>query len=148
MLDPEFARSLADGFRRVVGRPLVPPGERAAEWLYHDAPFGLLAHDAGADPLFTYANTVAQRCFEYSWDEFVGLRSRLSAEADRQEDRERLLAAVREHGFVEGHRGLRIAKSGRRFWIEEVLMWNLVDEHGRRTGQAALFPKWTYLAQP
>lgn len=146
MPDAAFARSLSDSFTRFVGRPLVPPGEPAASWLYQDAPFGLLAHDAGADPVFTYANAVAQRCFEYSWHEFVGLRSRLSAEADRQDDRERLLAAVREHGFVEGYRGLRIAKSGRRFWIEDVLMWNLVDERGRRRGQAALFPRWTDFA--
>lgn len=140
-LDPSFARLLRDSFARFVGRALVPEGKPVASWLYLDAPFGLLAHDAGADPRFIYANLTAQRCFEYSWPEFTGLRSRLSAQRDRQEDRDRLLAAVRAHEFVEGYRGMRIAKSGRRFWIEDVTMWNLT-EGGHRHGQAALFANW------
>ncbi|ABW14794.1 conserved hypothetical protein [Parafrankia sp. EAN1pec] len=41
------------------------------------APFGLLAHDASTDPLFVYANKTAQQRFEYTWDEFVGMPSRL-----------------------------------------------------------------------
>ena len=48
-------------------------------WLYEHAPFGLLAHDTSADPRFVYANSTAQGCFGYAWEEFVGLPSRLSA---------------------------------------------------------------------
>jgi hypothetical protein len=141
-LDPGLARLLCDSYARFVGRALVPDGKAAASWLYLDAPFGLLVHDSAADPRFIYANLTAQRCFEYSWSEFTGLRSRLSAEQDRQEDRDRLLAAVREHGFVEGYRGMRIAKYGRRFWIEDVTMWNLTNANGHRHGQAAVFTNW------
>ncbi|MDF2264260.1 hypothetical protein P2Q00_02245 [Streptomyces coacervatus] len=36
-------------------------GETARR-LYEDAPFGLLAHDTCADPIFTCATTTAQRC--------------------------------------------------------------------------------------
>jgi len=36
----------------------------AAGWLYM-APFGLLAHDESADPLFVYANLTAQQRFGY-----------------------------------------------------------------------------------
>jgi MEKHLA domain-containing protein len=141
-LDPEFARLMCDSFAQFVGKDLVPDSQPAARWLYEEAPFGLLAHDAGEDPLFIYANRTAQACFEYSWDEFVGLPSRASAEAGAQEDRDRLLAKVNERNFADGYRGLRTAKSGRRFWIEDLVMWNLVDGDDNRRGQAAMFPRW------
>ncbi|MFD8646950.1 MEKHLA domain-containing protein [Streptomyces mirabilis] len=54
-------------------------GGETARRLDEDAPFGLLAHDTSADPIFIYANSTAQRCFEYTWHEFVRLPFRLSA---------------------------------------------------------------------
>ncbi|MEU8384441.1 MEKHLA domain-containing protein [Streptosporangium sp. NPDC048865] len=144
-MNPDFFDLLADNHLRLVGTPLTSPEadpETMTRWLYEDAPFGVLAHDASDDPRFTYANVTAQRCFEYDWTEFVGLPSRLSAEPDRREDRRRLLDAVHRDGFATGYRGRRIAKSGRRFWIEDVTMWNLLDETGVRVGQAATFRHW------
>lgn len=38
-----------------------------------------------------------------------------------------------------GYRGLRIAKSGRHSWIENVTMWNLHHPNGGYAGQAAIF---------
>jgi PAS domain S-box-containing protein len=98
-----------------------------------------LAHDGSGDPTFVYANLTAQRCFEYSWDEMVGMPSRLSAEAPNREERAALLAAVAARGYATGYRGLRIAKSGRRFWIENVTVWNVSDTDGRCVGQAAVY---------
>ncbi|GHF45631.1 PAS domain S-box-containing protein [Amycolatopsis bartoniae] len=141
--DEDFAQLLNSSHERVVGRPLLPGGSPDARWLYEDAPFVLLAHDTSDDPLFVYANRMAQRCFEYSWDEFVGLPSRLSAEAPDRDERDRLMAGVRRQGFVESYRGLRIAKSGRRFWLEDATVWNLVDADGALRGQAARVPRWS-----
>lgn len=118
--------------------PLAPPGEGAA-WLYRDAPFALLAHDNAADPRFIYANLAAQRCFEYSWSEIVGMPSRLSAGPADRAERQRLLESVRREGLARGYRGVRIAKSGRSFWIEDGILWQLTDERGADRGQAALF---------
>jgi hypothetical protein len=120
----------------------LAPGQDAA-WLYSDAPFAVLAHNTDADPVFTYANRTAQSCFEYKWDEFVTIPSRLSAEAPNRDKRQRLLDAVARNGFIDNYRGLRIAKSGRRFWIEGGIVWELRDENGERRGQAALFTSWT-----
>ncbi|MFC0397024.1 MEKHLA domain-containing protein [Paraburkholderia rhizosphaerae] len=145
-LAPEFAALLADSHLRLVGTPLVDqhvPIADAARWLYQDAPFVLVAHNADADPRFVYANRTAQRCFEYDWDEFVTLQSRLSAEDPNREERARLLEDVRTQGYSTGYRGLRIAKSGRRFWIEHAVVWNLVDRAGVYRGQAARFADWT-----
>ncbi|MEG6509956.1 MEKHLA domain-containing protein [Methyloligella sp. 2.7D] len=139
--DPDFFALLTGSYARLVGRPLVAPGQGPA-WLYDAAPFAVLAHDTQADPHFVYANKAAQRCFEYGWEEIVGLPSRLSAEPQERAERQRLLDAVTQDGFVTGYRGVRIAKSGRRFFIEDGLIWQLFDEAGIYRGQAATFSTW------
>ena len=141
-LDPGFFALLTQSYARAVGRPLLADGQDAA-WLYNDAPFAVLAHNTAADPVFVYANRTAQACFEYGWDEFVTLPSRLSAEAPNREERQLLLDAVTRDGFISNYRGMRIAKSGRRFWIEGGTVWQLIDDDGQTRGQAALFTSWT-----
>ena len=139
--DPAFFGLLTDSYARLVGAPLVPPGKNA-DWLYRDAPFVVIAHGADRDPKFIYANQAAQTCFEYSWQEFMTLPSRLSAEASDRAERQKLLDEVTRNGFLSGYRGLRVAKSGRRFIIEDGVVWELVDRAGLGHGQAATFLTW------
>jgi PAS domain-containing protein len=140
-MDPDFFLLLTGSYARLVGQRLVTADQGAA-WLYDDAPFAVVAHNTEADPRFIYANRTAQACFEYSWDEFTALRSRFSAEMPDRAERQRLLESVTRNGFVAGYRGLRIAKSGRRFWIEGGVVWQLTGEDGVWRGQAAMFPSW------
>ena len=139
--DPAFFGLLTDSYARLVGAPLVPPG-KDADWLYRDAPFVVVAHGTDQDPKFIYANQAAQTCFEYSWQEFMTLPSRLSAEASDRAERQTLLDEVTRNGFLSGYRGLRVAKSGRRFIIEDGVVWELIDRAGLRHGQAATFLSW------
>ncbi|MET0221240.1 MAG: MEKHLA domain-containing protein [Tardiphaga sp.] len=141
-LDCDVFRLLTHSFEKATGKPLVDAWQGAA-WLYNEAPFALLAHTAAADPVFFYANKTAQRCFEYGWDEFVTILSRLSAEAPNRDERQKLLDAVARDGFIADYRGMRVAKSGRRFWIEGGIVWELIDAAGQRRGQAAIFTSWT-----
>jgi PAS domain-containing protein len=135
----EFFALLTGSFHRLVGRRLT---DRDAAWLYNEAPFVVLAHDTQADPIFVYANKAAQDCFGYDWDEFRTLPSRLSAEAMLREERQRLLDSVRAKGFIADYGGVRIAKSGRRFRIKDVVVWQLIDTAGTVRGQAATFADW------
>jgi MEKHLA domain len=139
--DPGFFALLADSYARLVGAPLVPPG-KDADWLYREAPFVVVAHGTDQDPKFIYANKAAQECFEYSWEEFMSLPSRLSAEAPDRAQRQALLHEVARNGFLSGYQGLRVAKSGRRFIIEDGVVWELLDRDGMRHGQAATFLSW------
>jgi hypothetical protein len=143
--DPFWVAHMVVSYRHFLGRPLAvrPAESELARWLYEQAPFCLLAHDGAPDPRFVYGNISAQRCFEYGWHELVGLPSRLSAVTDVREERDALLAAVERDGCASGYRGLRVAKSGRRFWIEDVTVWNVLDENGRRIGQAATYMRTT-----
>jgi len=49
---------------------------------------------------------------------------------------------VAQKGFVTGYRGLRISRSGRRFWIQDGVVWQLMNEIGITLGQAAVFRSW------
>ncbi|MFJ3671052.1 MEKHLA domain-containing protein [Streptomyces sp. NPDC090106] len=145
-LDPAFFSLLSGSYERLLGRPLVPEtshGTHPADWLYHDAPFAVLVQDGGDDPAFVYANITAQRCFSYSWHEFSGLRSSLSAPIVARAERDHALSDVLRDSVVEGYRGLRISGTGRRFWIEDVTIWNLAELDGVVHGQAALIPSWS-----
>ena len=137
----DFFALPTDSYVRLVGAPLVPSA-KDADWLYRDAPFVVLAHSTEDDPKFIYANKAAQKCFEYSWEQFMSLPSRLSAEAPDWAQRQALLEEVARNGFLSGYRGFRVAKSGRRFIIEDGVVWELRDRDGMRHGQAATFLSW------
>lgn len=138
---------LLRSFTRFTGRPLADPHlllVEQARYLFF-APFVVVSHDAGSDPVFTYGNQAALQLFEMSWEEFTAMPSRQSAEPMHQAERERLLATVVRQGYCDGYQGIRIAKSGRRFLIQNVTVWNLIDERDACCGQAATYRDWTFL---
>jgi PAS domain-containing protein len=139
----DFFELLCGSYRRIVGKDLVPrvlTQREAVRWLYEDAPFSLLAHDTATDPVFIYGNKSAQRRFEYSWEELTAMPSRLSAEAPERQARENFLQRVAERGYVDDYEGIRISKSGKRFPIADVTVWQLIDVDGTIRGQAARLP--------
>src|ERR1700753_4520139 len=82
-----LARLLMRSYATLTGTEIIPGvvSPQTVAGLLYSAPFGLLAQDTSPDPLFVYANLTAQKLFGYSWDEFIGMPSRLSAgEQDRQ----------------------------------------------------------------
>jgi putative acetyltransferase len=145
------ARLLASHLQ-LTGRELLPraAGESDADLAQrlYEAPFVVLAHDTASDPGFNYANRAAQRLFERDWAGLVGLPSRLSAEAPERGERERLLARVRDQGYIDDYSGVRISKSGRRFRIRRATVWSVTGADGRPAGQAATFSDWQALDDP
>ena len=138
----EFARLLLNSHALLLGEPLADPAlslPEATRWLYEDAPFCVLAHSDELDPRFIYANLAAQHCFAYDWNEFIGMPSRLSAQPGERAERLEMLRQVEQAGFTRGYRGLRVDKHGRRFWIEDGRLWNLLDDNGVVQGQAVVF---------
>ena len=110
-----------------------------------DAPFIVVSHNIAADPVFNYGNRAALNLFEMTWTDFTTLPSRQSAEPPNREERSRLLHGVTTQGYISGYSGVRISKTGRRFRIEEVTVWNLLDAEHNYAGQAAMYNHWTYL---
>ncbi|WP_020621156.1 MEKHLA domain-containing protein [Paenibacillus daejeonensis] len=142
------ARLLLDSYDRLIGKPLLSlaPDQNAAEALERTH-LVVLSHDTAPDPVLNYGNPRALELWEMSWESFTSTPSRLTAEPLEREAREQFLQQVHTRGFVDDYTGIRIAKSGRRFYIQQATVWNLIDEQGRRWGQAAAFPEYTYLTE-
>ena len=91
------------------------------------SPFPIASHQAGDDPMFNYANHQALALFKMTPKEMLGLPSRFSAEPMLRGARAAFLNQVARHGFIENYTGIRIAKDGSRFLIEQATVWNVVD---------------------
>lgn len=110
--------------------------------LYH-APFVVVSHGTEEDPVFNYANATAQQLWSIGWEQFTVMPSRLSAEPERAEDRQRLLNEAAAKGFITDYTGIRISSARQRFKIENVLLFNLGNPASEHIGQAAIFRSWT-----
>ena len=138
---------LCSSYKRWTGKQLLPAAEKANNLIraLFDAPFVLVSHGTETDSIFDFGNRAALELFEISWDEFIRLPSRKSADQDNQEDRARLMATVSAHGYATGCKGVRISATGRRFLITGATVWNVVNDQGLYHGQAAMFTHWSYL---
>jgi hypothetical protein len=112
-----------------------------------EAPFPIVSHGPEADPILNYANRLGLSVFEATWDEFTLTPSRLTAEPGRREERMRVLAEVITKGYIEHLSGPRISCKGHRFLIKDTTVWNVLDEQGHCTGQAAAIHAWQALDQ-
>ena len=138
---------IARSLKHWTGRDLLPgrlSPSGLAEKVFH-APFVLVSHGTEADPVLNYGNAAALALWEMSWDELTRTPSRLTAEAPNRGERARLLAGVTAHGFIDDYSGIRISKTGRRFRIAQATVWNLIDQRGNYSGQAAMFSRWEFL---
>ena len=146
---PEFDRRLrrrleliCESFLNLTGQPLLDNATPERLW---NAPRVIVAHGTEPDPIFFYGNRRALEVFEMDWASFVGMPSRLSAEPLLREERARLLQRVTEDGCITDYAGIRISATGRRFRIEQAVVWNLIDGSGMCHGQAATFDRWERL---
>jgi hypothetical protein len=140
-----LCRSIAESYQHWTGRALVDlclSDEALAEALWdHEAV--VVCHDTRPDPVFQYGNRKALELFEMDFEAFTQLPSRLSAELVHQTERRRVLNEVQTRGFSENYSGIRISSSGKRFRIQDAVIWNLLDAEGHVSGQAACFSSWT-----
>lgn len=143
----EHVQMLLDSFARLLGRDLVPRDASAVEQARRlfESPFVVVSHGTEADPVLNYANATALQLWEMDLATFVQTPSRLTAEPMHRDERARLLERTRRDGYVDDYAGIRVSQSGRRFRIEQAIIWNLIDAMGMHRGQAATFDQWTPL---
>jgi len=144
----EWVSVLDSSLRELTGRNLLdrPSGEALdAAAVYAEDDIVVLSHalipapDPDVGPMFNYGNAAGRNLFEVDWPTLVGLPSRRSAELGERAERERLLNTVEAQGYIDDYRGIRISSTGRRFWIQQAVVWNVIDDSGRVLGQAATF---------
>ncbi|MBK5283263.1 MAG: MEKHLA domain-containing protein [Nitrospiraceae bacterium] len=142
-----WSQLLLNSFRHWTGRELL---ERAGDPTYEahalfQSPFVVVSHGMEEDPLLNYGNQVALELWELTWEQLVKTPSRLTAEPMNRAEREWMLEQAKTRGYLDTYQGVRIASTGRRFLVENALIWNVVDAEGQRVGQAATFSQWTWL---
>ncbi|MBW4541810.1 MAG: MEKHLA domain-containing protein [Myxacorys chilensis ATA2-1-KO14] len=114
--------------------------------LFH-APLIVLSHGTEADPILNYGNNQALLLWEMDWTTFTQTPSRKTAEPMNREARSRLLAEAKTKGYIDNYRGVRISSTGKRFWIDNVILWTVLDEASSPCGQAAAFSNWQYITR-
>lgn len=141
-----FLQHAMNSYERCEGRPLVTAAN-ATDMVRKlvRAPFVFLSHDTQPEPVYTFGNALALQLWQMSWEEFTSMQSNRCAEPMHRAQREQFLRDVQQHGIARGYAGVRISKHGRRFRIEDVTCWNVLDDDGVRIGQAACYPRWTSL---
>jgi hypothetical protein len=142
-------QEILNSFRRWLGKDLLElrgtPAEDAKRLF--QAPFVVVAHNTLPDPVFNYGNQQALQLWELPLENLLGMPSRLTAEPMHRDERARLLERTTRDGYVDDYAGVRISRTGRRFQIEQAIVWNLVDAAGNPAGQAATFSRWTPLPE-
>jgi len=138
---------LLDSYQHWLGSELIDRSGSAEEQAQRllEASFLVVSHGTQADPILNYGNQTALDLWEMDIVTLLETPSRLTAERVHRDERTLLLERTTRDGYVDDYRGIRIARSGRRFLIERAIVWNLVDASGQKAGQAATFSEWTWL---
>lgn len=143
----EWTQYLLNSYVRLVKQELMPrkgtPLEQAAR-LFKSS-FVMASHGLQDDPVLNYGNQAALDLWEMDWEQFTHTPSRLTAEPVNREERARMLEQAKTHGYIRDYRGIRISRSGKRFLVEDAIVWNIQNADGAMLGQAATFSAWTYL---
>lgn len=134
-------------YRRWLCRELILPTNHLYEQAraLFDAPMVVAASDNAEEPRLVYGNREALELWQLTWDEFTRMPARQTAEPVAQAARDVFLDEVRKNGFISDYSGVRISSGGRRFWIKQATVWNLIGEQEQYLGQAVMFDQWDYL---
>lgn len=144
----KLVKYILDSYESVIGKPLIKRSTAAEDFKdVNDGKFALLAHNNLNDPIFMYGNEFALHLWEISFNDFVKMPSRLSAEEDLRSVRAAMLNAVDAKNYYDAYEGTRVSTSGKKFKIKNVTVWNVFDEHKNKIGQAAYFKSVEFLHQ-
>ena len=143
----DWTRRLLDSFRHWTGRELI---ERHGDPQFQarvlfESPMVVVSHGMEADPILNYGNQTALNLWEMTWEQLIKTPSRLTAEPVDSVERERMLEQARVRGVIDTYRGVRISGTGRRFLVDDALIWNVLGAGDLQMGQAATFARWTWL---
>ena len=144
---PEHLQILLDSYFQLLGEQLVPRSGSAEEDARRvfEAPFVVVSHTAADDPILNFGNRTALGLWEIDIETLMQTPSRMTAEPMHRDERAQLLERTTRDGYVDDYQGIRIATTGRRFRIEQAIVWNLRSAAGTYVGQAATFDQWTFL---
>ena len=143
----EWTQLLLDSYHHWLNQELILRSGNVQEESHQlfDSQFVVVSHGLEDDPILNYGNRAALALWETTWNELTRTPSRLTTEPLSRVERAQMLQRASQHGFIDDYRGIRISQTGRRFFVEGAIVWNVVDSQGRQLGQAATFSQWRFL---
>ncbi|MDO9311437.1 MAG: MEKHLA domain-containing protein [Nitrosomonas sp.] len=144
----QWCQYLLDSYAHWVKRELIQrngtPLEQAKR-LFNSA-FVVASHGVENDPLLNYGNQAALNLWAMDWQQFTQTPSRLTAEPVNREKRARMLEQARTQGYISDYCGVRISSTGKRFLVDQAIIWNIHKPDGITIGQGATFSSWKHLS--
>lgn len=143
----QWSQLLLNSYERLLQRPLLVRPSTIAEQAkaLFEASFMIVSHGLEEDPILNYGNQTALNLWEMTWEELTQMPSRQTAESIHQSKRAQLLEQVAAKGYIDQYEGVRISSTGKRFLLQGVIVWNILDEADHYWGQAATGQRWTFL---
>ena len=145
-IQPGHSELIVNYYRHWTGRDLLPTPVADVRIALYTFKNPVLSHGIETDPVLNYGNQVALTLWEMDWAQLTATPSRLTAEAQNREARQRLLDEVQCNGYTDNYSGVRISRHGKRFLIKRATVWNLINDAGVHCGQAATFDSWEPLS--
>jgi hypothetical protein len=104
----EHSKRIIKSYAAITGHNLFDRNysEEYISYLLYHAPYVVVSHGMQIDSIFNYANKTAQQLWKLDWEQFTLLPSRLSAEPERAEDRQRLLDEATTKGYIDNYEGI------------------------------------------
>jgi hypothetical protein len=142
-----YSQHLLTSFQHWTGRPLLDLAgspDAIAHGLF-EAAIVVVSHGMEEDPVLNYGNRKALELWQMDWTQLIRTPSRYTAEPMEQPERAKFLEQARTQGYIRNYQGIRISSTGQRFWIRDVIVWAVLDQEGKRCGQAATFANWQFV---
>jgi hypothetical protein len=142
-----WTQILLDSYKQLLAKELIirkgSKIEQAKQLFF--APFVVISHGIEADPIYNYGNKSGLILWERSWEELRKTPSRTSAEPLLREERQQLLTETKNQEYVINRQAIRISKTGKKYQINDITIWNLYNQKNKYCGQAATFSDWILL---
>lgn len=143
-----WTQIILNSYEKLLKKPLINRKNNEklteAENLFY-ADFVVLSHNNSPDPIYNYGNQKALNLWEMNWEELIKTPSKQTTQPISREERETLLQEANLKGYITNYGGVRISSTGKRYYIKDIILWNLTDNEGKFCGQAATFSQWEQL---
>ena len=144
----QWSQYLLDSYAYWVKQELIDRSGTSleqSERLFRN-PCIVVSHGLEDDPVLNYGNQVALNLWIMDWKQFTQTPSRLTAEPINREERSRMLEQAKTQGYIADYRGVRISSTGKRFQVDQAIIWNIQKPDGAPLGQGATFSAWRFLS--
>jgi hypothetical protein len=143
-----WTQIILNSYQKLLGKDLINREitvEKQAEILFF-SPFAVFSHGNQPDPIYNYGNKIGLELWERNWNELVTMPSRLSASPVNRLQRQQSLDQASQQGYIDNYQGIRVSKTGKKYQVKNLTLWNLTDQNNQYCGQAATFSQWDLLS--